>query len=208
MIISQYGCTSAVASALAESGMHVALHVPEIFPDALVIDVHVPGGLLLLESFTQQWPVTPIIATMKAEMLQQVSPLVDGYVMYDEPAMEEWVVGKLTQVMRRFQPFLRDEHGNLVIAEGLVFVPQRRELVGPLGTVRLSPTESNILVMRLQHKGGVVSPDALAQRVWHLSIPNQNTERVHEHRLERKLEQVFGSSLIETARGDGYILPA
>ncbi len=83
------------------------------------------------------------------------------------------------------------------------FAHNRIEVAG--NVLGLTPTESILLYVLLRHAPRVVNNRALLSRVWSADYANEDTLRVHMHRLRRKLE--FDSHhphYIRTERGVGY----
>lgn len=73
----------------------------------------------------------------------------------------------------------------------------------------LSPKEFNLFHYLMDHAGEVVTREMLLRHVWHLSFdPQTNVVDVNVGRLRRKLEEGFGSPVLETVWGTGYRLTA
>ncbi|HTE05118.1 MAG TPA: response regulator transcription factor [Planctomycetota bacterium] len=84
------------------------------------------------------------------------------------------------------------------------------------GTVRragrpidLTRTEFNLLRQLAERIGTTISRVDLLKSVWNIDFdPGTNVVDVHIRRLRRKLDEPFGTSLIHTVRGAGYVLAA
>jgi two-component system OmpR family response regulator len=78
--------------------------------------------------------------------------------------------------------------------------------------VSVSPREFDLITFMARNAGQVVTRMQLLEQVWNLHFdPGTNVVDVHVGRLRRKLEEVAGRPVIQTARGVGYMfapLPA
>ena len=73
--------------------------------------------------------------------------------------------------------------------------------------VELTRNECRILQLLLEHKGEIVSRDALMTRLWESdSFVDENTLTVNVTRLRKKLEQAGLPGLIRTKKGVGYVV--
>ena len=71
----------------------------------------------------------------------------------------------------------------------------------------LSKNEMAIFHYLLQHKGCIVSRDDLMDYLWDTNkFIDDNTLTVNITRLRRKLEEIGLYDVIETRRGQGYLL--
>ena len=74
-------------------------------------------------------------------------------------------------------------------------------------TVELTRNECRILQLLLEHKGEIVSRDALMTRLWESdSFVDENTLTVNIARLRRKLESAGLPDFIRTRKGAGYLV--
>jgi DNA-binding response OmpR family regulator len=74
--------------------------------------------------------------------------------------------------------------------------------------ISLTPTEVALLHVLMVHRGYMVASDTIIDRVWRiLNEGNENSLRVHMHRLRHKLgDSKRSGGLVETIRGAGYSL--
>jgi DNA-binding response OmpR family regulator len=71
----------------------------------------------------------------------------------------------------------------------------------------LTPTEFSILRHLAVHLGSPVSRSDLLATLWGIDFPTgTNVVDVHIRRLRGKLDEPFGSPLVHTVRGSGYML--
>lgn len=73
----------------------------------------------------------------------------------------------------------------------------------------LQPREFRLLEYLMRHAGQVVTRTMLLEHVWDYHFdPQTNVIDVHISRLRGKIEKGFGSPLLHTVRGAGYMLKA
>ncbi len=73
----------------------------------------------------------------------------------------------------------------------------------------LQPREFRLLEYLMKHAGQVVTRTMLLENVWDYHFdPQTNVIDVHISRLRSKIERDFGSPLLHTVRGSGYIMRA
>jgi two-component system OmpR family response regulator len=72
--------------------------------------------------------------------------------------------------------------------------------------IAISPREFDLITFMARNADQVVTRMQLLEQVWNLHFdPGTNVVDVHVGRLRRKLEEVAGRPLIQTARGEGYM---
>jgi two-component system OmpR family response regulator len=76
-------------------------------------------------------------------------------------------------------------------------------------TIDLQPQEFRLLEYLMRNAGRVVTRTMLLENVWDMHFdPRTNIVETHLSRLRSKIDRGFGSELIHTVRGTGYILRA
>jgi len=72
--------------------------------------------------------------------------------------------------------------------------------------VDLTPKEFNLLVYLVQNASQVVSRTMLVEKVWGYGFDaHNNVIDVHVNRLRKKVDRGFGTKLIHTVKGIGYV---
>jgi DNA-binding response OmpR family regulator len=72
--------------------------------------------------------------------------------------------------------------------------------------IDLTPKEFNLLAYLVQNAGHVVSRTMLVEKVWGWGFDaHNNVIDVHVNRLRKKVDREFGSKLIHTVKGIGYV---
>ncbi|MCL4149160.1 UNVERIFIED_CONTAM: hypothetical protein GTU68_020984 [Idotea baltica] len=111
------------------------------------------------------------------------------------------------EVLARIEAVLRSRNILPTLTFGDLAVDCATRKVSRAGNnIDLSPREYDFLSALLQADGDSVSRETLLREVWGLSFdPETNVIDVHVGRVRKKLD-VFGPSMIETVRGEGYRL--
>ena len=93
----------------------------------------------------------------------------------------------------------------LIEFDDLIIDFARSSLVVNGRSIRMSPTESDLLHLLLRNAPHVVDSQTLLERVWTEDSVREDTLRVHIHRLRTKLESdAHHPRYIRTERGVGY----
>jgi two-component system, OmpR family, response regulator len=75
--------------------------------------------------------------------------------------------------------------------------------------IELQPREFRLLEYLMRNAGRVVTRTMLLENVWEFHFdPKTNIVETHISRLRSKIDRGFGSELIETVRGSGYLIRA
>jgi two-component system OmpR family response regulator len=73
--------------------------------------------------------------------------------------------------------------------------------------VPLQPREFRLLEFLMKHAGQVVTRTMLLENVWDYHFdPQTNVIDVHISRLRAKIDKGFGTTLLHTVRGAGYMI--
>lgn len=112
---------------------------------------------------------------------------------------------KIQAMLRRTYDFAGEN--NLIEHKGMIFDSGKGMITYEGVQVELTKNEMGILKMLLEQKGRIVTRDKLMERLWESdSFIDDNTLTVNITRLRNKLEEVGLKELLETKRGQGYIL--
>jgi two-component system, OmpR family, response regulator VanR len=204
---------AAVARGLRREGMAVdvapdgaaALYKARLTPyDVVVLDRDLPElhGDEVCRELTASQPATKVLMLTAA---RSTDALVEGLALgaddyLPKPFRFAELVARLRALGRR-----RGEALPPVLRMGeLELDPGRRTATRAGEPLDLSPKELAVLEALMAARGGVVSPDALVERVWDEQLdPLSNTLRMTVMTLRRKLGD---PPLVETVRGSGYRL--
>jgi len=193
---------------LAEDGEQALELIVQSMPDAVVLDVGLPGidGLEVCRRIRRLGSRVPIlILTARDQVVDRIDGLDEGA---DDYMIKPFDVGelkaRLRALLRRANP--EADEGTLSFAE-LRLDPSRHGAQVGESFVELTRTEYQLLEMLMLNPRQVLSHSLIYDRVWGYDFgPSSNALRVYVGYLRRKLEQAGARDLIHTVRGVGYAL--
>ena len=193
---------------LAADGAEALVAVERHQPDAIVLDVLMPGvdGLEVCRLLRRAQSRVPILMlTVRDDLGDRVEGLDAGADDYlGKPFELEELLARVRALLRRATPGLSGE------------ILRFADLTLDLGTLeaqrgkrkfRLSVTEANVLELFIRNPRQVLSRGLVFERAWgsHLGTES-NTLDVYVGYLRRKTEAGGEPRLIHTVRGAGYVL--
>jgi DNA-binding response OmpR family regulator len=194
---------------LADSG-EKALEIlnDEGLPHLAIIDIRLPGldGLALCQRIQGISDVPVIMLTVvddEETVVKAIEEFAEDYII--KPFNPPELVARVGRILKRMgdfsytlQPVIRVDR-NLAVD----FVSQRAIINDrPLA---LTPTETKLLCILMQNAGKTVLTNYILGRVWSNQSADENTLRVHIHRLRQKIEvSPSRPRYVVTERGAGY----
>ena len=193
---------------LAEDGEQALERIVHAVPDAVVLDVGLPGidGLEVCRRVRRLGSRVPIlILTARDEVADRIDGLDVGA---DDYMLKPFDVGelkaRLRALLRRANP--EADVGALSFGE-LKLDPARHGAQVGEAFVELTRTEYQLLEVLMLNPRQVLSHSLIYDRVWGYGFgPASNALRVYVGYLRRKLEAAGAGDLIHTVRGVGYAL--
>jgi two-component system response regulator MprA len=198
---------------MAEDGERALEQIVNAVPDAVVLDVGLPGidGLEVCRRVRRLGNRVPILVLTARDA---ISDRIDGLdVGADDYMVKPFDVGelkaRLRALLRRSQAQSQtpaDFDGALSFAE-LHLDPTRHGVEVGERLVELTRTEYQLLELLMLNPRVVLSHSLIYDRVWGYDFgPTSNALRVYVGYLRRKLEDAGARNLIHTVRGVGYSL--
>lgn len=196
--------------ALAEHGLDALAQVGSDPPDAIVLDVSMPGvdGLGVARRLRGDGDRTPILMlTARDAVDDRVAGLdagADDYLV--KPFALEELLARLRALLRRTT---RDEDaGDEVLRFADITMDPRTRLVHRADRrIELTNTEFLLLELFLANPRVVLERDVILDRVWGFdSGTSSNALEVYVGYLRRKLEAAGEPRVLQTVRGVGYQL--
>jgi DNA-binding response OmpR family regulator len=172
--------------------------------DAVVLDIGLPqrsGTQVLLAWRAERNAVPVLILTARSEWEQKVEGFRAGADDYlTKPFHTEELVARIGALIRRANQPL----GVVLEAHGFSLDEEKQTVVAANGAITpLTGTEFRLLRYFMTHPNKVLSKSRLAEHVYELDDDrDSNVIEVYVTRLRRKL----GAGVIETRRGQGYVL--
>lgn len=193
--------------ALAPDGATAMTMLPLQQPDAIVLDVLMPGidGLEVCRQVRASGDDTPILMlTARDAVRDRVAGLdagADDYLV--KPFALEELLARLRALLRRNAPSAEGvlEFADLSLDAGTHEVRRGKR------PIELTRTEFLLLELFLRHPRRVLTRSTIFERVWGYDFgPSSNSLEVYVGYLRRKTEAAGEPRLIHTVRGVGYVL--
>jgi two-component system response regulator MprA len=192
--------------ALAEDGAQALAMIAQSPPDAVVLDVMLPGidGLEVARRVRGHHNPLPILMlTARGAVGDRVAGLdagADDYLV--KPFALEELLARLRALLRR-----TGGGGNELVFADLMLDPGTRDVRRGQRAVELTVTEFNLLELFLRNPRQVLRRSLIYDRVWGYDFgPDSHALDVYVGYLRRKLEAGGEPRLIHTVRGIGYAL--
>jgi two-component system response regulator MprA len=213
-------------------GVEALAHAHRTNPDALVLDVMMPGidGLQVCRVLRAEGDRTPILMlTALVETADRIAGLdagADDYVV--KPFDVEEVFARLRALLRRTSPVTTGSGGSgitgsggvapepgrepqvsdrQVEAAGLRMDLQARRAWRGRRELELTRTEFELLELLARNAGIVLDHSTIYDRIWGYDFgPGSKNLAVYVGYLRRKLDEPGAPQLIHTVRGVGYVL--
>lgn len=175
--------------------------------DAVLLDWMLPkkSGMAVLRHVRQTNQTLPVILmTAKSELDDKVMGLDNGADDYlTKPFETEELLARLRVVLRRQ---VAPAQTTFEVADLTLNTTTHRVQRGDQ-LIALTQREFDLLAFLMRHEGQVVSRDAILDHVWGIDFAGQyNTVDVNIRHLRQKIARDGQPSLIETARGLGYVM--
>jgi two-component system, OmpR family, response regulator len=176
--------------------------------DVIVVDVMLPklDGLSVIENLRKQNVSIPIlILSAKDSVDDRVKGLQLGSDDYlPKPFAFAELLARVQALMRRGRG--QTETTELTVGE-LTLNLINREVVRAGRKIDLQPLEYSLLAYLMRNQDKVVSKTMIMENVWDYHFdPQTNVVEARICRLRDKIDKGFGSKMIHTVRGVGYVL--
>jgi two-component system response regulator MprA len=192
---------------LAPDGGRALAQIEASLPDALILDVLMPGvsGLDVARRLRSGGNRVPILMlTARAEVDDRVAGLdagADDYLV--KPFALDELLARLRALLRR----ATNGGGTVLRYADLELDPGTREVRRAGDDIELTRTEFSLLELFLQNPRQVLTRDLIFERVWGYDFgAGSNSLDVYIGYLRRKTEAGDKPRLIHTVRGVGYAL--
>ena len=177
--------------------------------DLVLLDWMLPGepGIELLRRRRGHGdPVPVIVLTARDALEDRLAALnsgADDYIV--KPFAFEELLARVRAVLRR----AAGRASPVLTCADLVLDPARHTVTRAGVAVRLTAREFALLQFLMQHAGETVSRTRIAAAVWEHDFETfSNVVEVYVRYLRTKVDEPFGTPLIHTVRGSGYVMRA
>jgi len=185
-------------------------------PDLILLDIMLPGmdGFEVCRKLRQEMSTPVLMLTARDDEIDRVVGLEVGADDYlTKPFSMRELLARVKALLRRVR-ILREEFdrtalpasNQLLTFGNLVLDPIRREVRVDQQPLALKPKEYDLLLYLAQHRGQLLSREAILERVWGWDfVGDSRTVDVHVRWLREKIEPDPANPIrIVTVRGAGY----
>ena len=178
-----------------------------INPDLILLDINLPNidGKFICKEIRKQSNLPIIIITSRDNEIDELLSISNGADHYiTKPFNIQILLAKISSLLRRSSMFYSQEKIN---CQDFILNVSKSIIEKDNKEIELSKNEFKILKYLLEHRNQIVSRDDLINYLWDSeSFIDDNTLTVNVNRLRNKLEMIGLKELLETKRGQGYIL--
>jgi two-component system response regulator MprA len=192
----------------AVDGNEALVRATELEPDAILLDVLMPGtdGLAVCRRLRERGDQTPILMlTARHEVNDRVAGLdagADDYLV--KPFALDELSARLRALLRRTSV---TGHDDTLQVDGLVLDPLGRTASRDGRPLELTKTEFDLLELLMVNAGVVLARDVIYDRIWGYDFETSSRSLdVYIGYLRTKTEAGGASRLVHTVRGVGYVL--
>ncbi len=177
-------------------------------PHLAIVDIRLPGldGLALCQKIHEISDVPILVLTVvdkQETVVSTIERFAEDYMI--KPFNPPELAARIGRILRRMGDFTYTLEPQIRVDDHLAvdFVQQRAIAGGrPLA---LTPTETKLLYILMKNAGKTVLTSFILRRVWAQDEADENTLRVHIHRLRQKIEiSPSRPRYVVTERGVGY----
>jgi two-component system response regulator MprA len=189
-------------------GRDAIRRLPDVRPDAVLLDVLMPGldGLEVCRRMRDTGDRTPVLMlTARDAVSDRVAGLEAGADDYlTKPFALEELLARLRALLRRSG---WEDDRQILRFDDLELDPAAHEVRRGDRLIELTRTEYLLLELFLHHPRQVLTRSQIFERVWGYDFgPSSNSLEVYIGYLRRKTEAGGEPRLLHTVRGVGYVL--
>lgn len=174
-------------------------------PDLILLDIQIPmgNGELFLKNLRKKTNVPIIMVTSKNTEVDEVLSMsygADDYI--TKPYNPTILLLRIQAILRR-----KDQNFSTLTYRDIQVNVQKGMLTKGEKEIILTKNEMIIFTYLLQNQGKIVTRDELMTDLWNnAEYVNDNALTVNISRLRSKLEEIGQKDVIETRKGQGYLL--
>lgn len=176
-------------------------------PDLILLDINLPNtdGEYICKEIRKQSNMPIIIVTSRDNEFDELLSINNGADHYiTKPFNIQILLAKIGSLLRRTN--MQEVNGKIDVKDFILNTSNSTiEKDGKI--IELTKNEYKILKFLVQNRGKIVSREDIMECLWESeSFIDDNTLTVNITRLRNKLEELELKELLETKRGQGYIL--
>ena len=174
--------------------------------DLILLDINLPGvdGLYLCREIRKVSEVPIIIITSRNTEIDELSSMnygADDFV--TKPFNTQILLARMNNIFKR----LERSSGTRIDAGQFIIDASRSSFIYGDEEIELTRNEFKILYLLVERRGSIVSRDEIMNGLWDSELfIDDNSLTVNINRLCNKLKEAGLENIIETKRGQGYII--
>ena len=176
-------------------------------PDLILLDINLPNtdGEYICKEIRKQSNMPIIIVTSRDNELDELLSINNGADHYiTKPFNIQILLAKIGSLLRRTS---MQEVNDKIDVKDFILNTSNNTIEKDGKIIELTKNEYKILKYLVQNRGKLVSREDIMECLWESeSFIDDNTLTVNITRLRNKLEELELKELLETKRGQGYIL--
>ena len=180
----------------------------EINPKLLLLDINLPlvDGEYICKEIRKKSNMPIIIVTSKDNEIDELLSINNGADHYiTKPFNIHILLAKINSLLRRTN--MANENMNIMDAEDFILNLNKSTIEKDGKIIELTRNEFRILKYLVQNRDKIVSREDIMICLWDSDdFIGDNTLTVNITRLRSKLQEIGLNELLETKRGQGYIL--
>ncbi len=179
--------------------------INKISPDLILLDINIPytSGELILQNLRKEKDTAVIMVTSKSSTTDEalsISLGADDYI--TKPYNPNILLLRIGAVLKRI-----NNKSNILYYKDLKINTSKGVIKKGDKEIILTKNEMIIFCNLLSHKNKIVTRDELMTELWdNDEFINDNALTVNISRLRKKLKEVGYEDIIDTRKGQGYIL--
>ncbi len=179
-----------------------------INPDLVLLDINLPNsdGEYICKEIRKTSSMPIIIVTSRDSEIDELLSInygADHYI--TKPYNIQILLAKIASLLRRVN--MNGEIGDKIDAKDFIINTSNSTIEKQGKIIELTKNEYKILKYLVQNREKIVSREEIMECLWETeSFIDDNTLTVNITRLRNKLEELNLKELLETRRGQGYIL--
>jgi len=194
---------------VAPDGEEAVFQAAETDYDAVVLDVMLPGlnGFEVCRDMPSRGRWAPVLMLTARDAVEDRIHGLD--VGADDYLVKPFAFGELLARLRALIRRGPHERPPVLEVENVVLDPAAHRVTRAGQEVELSGREFALLEYLMHHAGEVLTRRRIMEHVWDYNYEGlSNVVDVYVGYLRKKLERPFGTALIRTVRGVGYVIGA
>ena len=202
-LLEKYGYRSTITEDFGD----VAAQVLSDKPQLVLLDINLPvcDGYHICREIRKQSKVPVIVVTSRDSDMDELMSMhlgADDFI--TKPYNTQILLARIAAILGR--TYDTKTAGTLVLGELTLHIG-RSAVAYNANTAELTKNELRILALLIKNKNVIMSRDAIMNELWQSNaFVDDNTLTVNINRLRKKLDEIGAMGLLQTKRGQGYLL--